>query len=162
MTSPKLFYFVPLLFLSFFGESREAFAHGSTIEYRKTQAIEIQANYEQNVPMANAQVTIYAPNNPSVPWQQGITDDQGRFSFIPDRTQPGFWEVKVRQAGHGSILTIPVAETTPAATVPTARSLVEGSNETYTPLQKTVMAMAGIWGCVGTALFFSRKKIDNC
>ncbi|MGD2183889.1 carboxypeptidase-like regulatory domain-containing protein [Lusitaniella coriacea] len=162
MTSPKLSYLLPLLLLSSFSGSREAFAHSSTIKYRQTQAIEIQANYEQNVPMVNAQVTIYAPNNPSTPWQQGITDEQGRYTFIPDRTQTGSWEVKVRQAGHGSILTIPVEETATATTVPTAQSFVGGSNEVYTPLQKTVMAMAGIWGCVGTALFFSRKKIDHC
>lgn len=153
-----------------------ALAHGSTIQFRKTEAIEIQARYDSGAPMREAQVTVYAPGDPSTPWLQGVTDQEGRFTFTPDFEQPGHWDVKVRQAGHGDIVSIPVGEVA-AATV-AAEDAVAGpadaaaapeaaaekvaraqwAGRAYTPLQKWTMGAVGIWGFVGTALFFTRRK----
>jgi nickel transport protein len=133
------------------GQPDRVSAHGVKISYEATQALEIQANYDSGEPMANAQVTIYAPNR-SEPWLKGSTDAQGRFTFTPDATQSGNWEVKVRRAGHGDILNIPVGQQATSVSG-------SGSGQTgYTPLQTTMMAAAVIWGFIGTALFFSRRK----
>lgn len=138
-----------LLFIPLVGWSTKASAHGATVDYQTVQAISINAVYDGGQPMADAQVTVYAPNDPSTPWSTGTTDEQGRFTFTPDADQPGNWEVKVRQAGHGDIVTIPVGET-----------VAEAGSDSYTPVQKALLGAAGAWGFLGTALFFARKKSD--
>jgi nickel transport protein len=138
-----------LVVLAVLGQGSRAIAHGAKINYQSTQALEIQANYESGEPMANAQVTVYTPGS-SEPWLKGTTDDKGRFAFSPDATKPGSWEVKVRQAGHGGIVNIPVA-------AKGGVSLNRGSTGN-TPIQTAAMAASVIWGFVGTAFFFARRK----
>lgn len=131
------------------GWSSKAIAHGAAIQYRQTQAVQIQANYSDGTPMNDAQVTIYAPDDPQNPKFQGTTDADGQFSFVPDIE--GNWDVKVRQSGHGDIVTIPVDEQQ-------IDNSTWSGGESYSPMQKAVMAAAGVWGFVGTALFFARKS----
>ncbi len=146
-------------------------AHGAHIEYQPTESIQIQARYDSGEPMKEAQVIVYAPDNPSEPWTQGTTDDQGRFVFAPDATQPGNWEVAVRQAGHGDIVAIPVgaeastvAENDPGASgaeaAPTEEVQPVAAPQTaqISPVQQGITIGAVIWGFVGTALFFARGK----
>ena len=150
----KWFFYISLLVLPVL--PKPTLAHGAKIEYRSTQGITIQANYDDGTPMKNAQVVIYAPSDRATPWMQGTTDNKGNFSFVPDSTIAGDWDVKVRQAGHGDLIAIPLAEGKTISQASTTKAISSGGN--YSPLQKTVMAMAGIWGFVGTALFFSRQK----
>ena len=138
---------VSVLLLSL-GLPVEAYAHGAKIEYTVNMTIDILAVYDNGEPMAGAQVVVYAPDDPSIPWLTGVCDDEGRFSFVPDTSKPGSWDVQVRQAGHGDIAHIPIGE----ATVGT------GSTGGYTPLQIVLMAACVVWGSVGTALYFSRKR----
>jgi nickel transport protein len=138
-----------LVFLAVLGQAGRAIAHGAKLEYKTTQALEIQASYDSGEPMANAQITVYAPGS-SDPWLKGNTDDKGRFTFSPDTTKPGNWEVKVRQAGHGDIATIPVGNA--------ATTLINRGSTGNTPAQTAVMAASVLWGFVGTALFFARRK----
>jgi nickel transport protein len=164
---------LPLFILPFIGWSTKALAHGTEIDYQNVQAIQIDAKYAGGQPMGNAQVTIYSPDNPSTPWKKGTTDEQGQFSFVPDPSKPGNWEVKVRQAGHGNIISIPVNQET--VTSPTnaeasgSKEVTESSNGLNllqvsqnktedTLLQKALLAGAGAWGFFGTALFFARGK----
>ena len=96
-------FLTPLLLLSALFQPDHATAHGVKIEHRMTQVVEIQATYDTGTPLKNAQVTVYAPENPTTPWKQGMTDEAGNFMFTPDAVQNGYWEVKVRQAGHGGL-----------------------------------------------------------
>ncbi len=141
-------WWMPVICLMVF-QAERAIAHGVALNYKTTQALEIQAKYDTGEPMKQAQVTVYAPNREK-PWLQGRTDDKGRFTFTPDASIPGSWEVKVRLAGHGDVVTIPVGATQADA------SANEGSG--YTPLQKGVMTASVVWGLIGTALFFWRRK----
>ena len=133
-------------------------SHGANIQYRETSAVTIQAKYDDGKPMANAQVVIYAPSDRATPWQKGTTDDLGNFTFVPDLTSQnvGDWDIKVRQSGHGDITTIPLGKEQLATANSQAQLRSTGGD--YTSTQKLVMAAAGIWGFVGTALFFSRSK----
>ena len=149
-------YLLPLLCMSFLPWSTKAFAHGSKIDYRETKAIEIQATYDNNEPMANAQVVIYGPDNPTKPWGKGTTNEQGRFTFTPDTEQQGNWDIKVRQAGHGNIISIPISSEGIAASQ--TNNALAGGQSNYTPLQKTLLGVTTAWGFVGTALFFARRK----
>ncbi|WP_071516548.1 carboxypeptidase-like regulatory domain-containing protein [Geitlerinema sp. PCC 9228] len=152
-----------------------AWGHGVSINYEVMQAIRVQAKYDSGDPMENAQVTVYAPNNPAEAWRTGTTDEQGYYVFIPNREITGNWEVKVRKAGHGNITTIPVEKTTEKNTEPTTTTTtsettasgdgspvqiaqMQGGSTGYTPLQRTVMGMVVVWGCVGTALFFMSRR----
>ena len=124
-------------------------AHGAKIEYDMVgHEITITAAYDSGEPMAGAQVTVYAPDNPSTPWLTGTCDDNGRFSFSADATKPGSWAVQVRQAGHGDIVHIPVGE------------IADGTGDSggFTTLQIVIMSACVIWGFIGTALFFARRK----
>jgi nickel transport protein len=144
-------------------------AHGVVLEHRQVSSVEVLAQFDTGEPMANAQVLVYAPANPNEAWQQGTTDDQGRFSFVPDADQPGSWEVMVRQAGHGAIATIPVSaedeagatgggdESAPTATVPATNAGISPSTN-LSPVQRGITIGSVIWGFVGTALFFARGK----
>ncbi|MEM6254701.1 MAG: carboxypeptidase-like regulatory domain-containing protein [Cyanobacteria bacterium P01_D01_bin.156] len=74
------------------------------------QVLRMQSTFSNGAPLKGAKVNVYSPNNPVTPWKQGVTDGEGRFSFSPDESLPGDWEVTIRQQGHGDILTVPVDE----------------------------------------------------
>ncbi|GAB4370525.1 MAG: carboxypeptidase regulatory-like domain-containing protein [Elainellaceae cyanobacterium] len=150
-------FIVPLVLLGL-GLPSKALAHGVEIEYQQTEAIEINATYDSGEPMAEAQVLVYAPDDPANPWMTGSTDAQGRFWFAPDRSQAGNWEVTIRQAGHGDIVTIPIEGGEAASAASPAETSPSSNQGTMTSLQKVLMGGAAIWGFVGTALFFARGK----
>lgn len=142
------------LFPTLAHDNAPALAHSSSVEFTLKQTVELRAVYESDRPMDNAQITIYSPADPATPWQTGTTDEQGHFRFTPD--QPGNWDVKVRQAGHGTLITIPIDTEGEVVT-----AVAETGGATYSPLQKTMMAIAILWGFIGTALFFTRKPADT-
>jgi len=148
MMNTKWKFIMPLILLLIFSLPTTAYAHGARIDYTINMTIDIVASYDTGEPMAGAQVVVYAPDNPSNAWLTGACDDEGRFSFTPDTSKPGTWDVQVRQSGHGDIVHIPIGEDTPAS----------GSTGGYSVLQIVLMAICGIWGCVGTAFYFSRRK----
>jgi nickel transport protein len=131
------------------GVTATASAHGAKIEYTISPAVEIHATYDTGEPLAEGQVTVYAPDDLTTPWLTGVCDEEGRFIFTPDPAKPGTWDVQVRQAGHGDIIHIPIGEGGEAA--------ASGSTG-YTPLQIVLMGASVGWGLIGTALFFSRKR----
>ena len=124
------------------------YAHGVSIGYRVDMTVEILAAYDTGGPMAGAQVSVYAPDDPTTPWLTGVCDDLGRFSFAPDASRPGTWAVRVRLAGHGDIIHIPVGDS----------SATGGGASGYSTLQIVLMAVCVIWGSIGTALHFARKR----
>lgn len=125
-----------------------ALAHGAELQYIERSAIEITAHYDSGMPMANAQVAVFAPGSPAEPWLTGTCDSEGQFFFTPDPEIPGLWEVQVRLAGHGDLIRIEVDENTIGAAGTTG----------FTSLQKLLMALSVIWGLIGTALYFSRRQ----
>ena len=146
-------------------------AHGTKISYEKTEAIVIKAAYNTGEPMGKAQISVYAPDNPSQPWLTVTTDSEGRFLFQPDSTKSGNWEVKVRHLGHGGVVKVPVTAAQPTETQetqPTASPnsstpeqvvrVPESESLEYTPVQRGLMIASVIWGCVGTTLFFLNRK----
>ena len=127
-----------------------AYAHGAKIDYTISTAIEIVARYDNGDPMAGAQVTVYAPDAPSTPWLNGKCDDEGHFSFTPDTSIPGRWDIQVRQAGHGDMVHIDIDED----------MITGGSSRGYSTEQIVLMSVCVIWGIIGTALYFHRRRAD--
>jgi len=122
-------------------------AHGVILEYTSDVKIEITARYDSGTPMAGAQVAVYAPGDPTTPWLTGVCDEEGRYSFVPDTAQPGIWDIQVRLAGHGGIIHVPVGSSEAAA-----------SGGGFSHLQIGLMVACVVWGTVGTALYFSRRR----
>ena len=141
--------FLPILGLPIvLGLPIKAYAHGVIIEYTVDVAIEVVAMYDNGEPMAGAQVVVYAPDDPSTPWMTGVCDDKGRFTFVPDASKPGTWDIQVRQAGHGGMVHISIGEGMLATT----------ETGGFGVLQIVLMSACVIWGFVGTALYFSRRR----
>ena len=124
-----------------------AFGHGVAIEYQTTKAVGLTARYDTGEPLSNGQVTIYAPDNPSTPWKTGQCDEEGRFTFTPDPSKTGTWDIQVRKAGHGGMIHVNVG----------GEETVAGSTG-YTTPQIVLMVACVVWGFIGTALFFKRRK----
>ena len=137
-----------LAVLLLFGLTTTAHAHGAKIEYTIDMTVEIRAAYDSGKPMAGAQVTVYAPNNPAQPWLTGVCDQDGRFTFVPDPSLPGTWDVQVRLAGHGDMLHITIGQD--GAT---------GGSSGFGGLQLVLMGATTVWGFVGTALYLSRRTL---
>ena len=138
-------------------------AHGAKIEYGQATAIVIRATYDDGTPMKQAQAVVYAPDDPTIPWIKGMTDEEGKFIFVPDQEISGNWDVKVRQSGHGNIISIPIQKGVIASQEKSEFAKVQlwSSSSDFSLLQKIIMAAAGVWGFIGTALFFSRKQVNE-
>lgn len=118
-------------------------AHGVTIDYRLESAVHIVAAYDTGEPMAEAQVAVFSPDDKQNPWLVGTTDENGEFSFTPDMTLMGEWDIQVRQAGHGDMIHLDLSGNT-------------NTSNSLTVPQIVLISLSILWGCVGTALYFKR------
>lgn len=135
-----------------------ALAHAALVEAHMLAAIRIVAVYDTGEPMAQAQVIVYAPDAPASAWSRGVTDDEGRFDFVPDPALPGRWSVQVRQAGHGAIAHVDIPSATEGARVETAVLIATDGSAGLTLLQRLTMVALVAWGALGTGLFFMRRR----
>lgn len=101
---------IPLLVLGALSIPVKALAHMVETNYFLNDELEFQTTFSNGEPLKGADVMVYSPDNPTQPWAKGVTDSQGRFSFMPDENRSGEWEVTIRKQGHGDRLTIPVGE----------------------------------------------------
>ncbi|MGM0404335.1 MAG: carboxypeptidase regulatory-like domain-containing protein [Thermodesulfobacteriota bacterium] len=147
------FVFPVLLFVFFLTGAVHVYAHGVAADYAKVSGIEIAAAYDNGQPLAGGQVIVYAPDNPATPWMRSVLDDQGKFGFIPDHDITGTWSVQVRQTGHGAMIHIPISSEGIEQSDAASGRLGNG--------QKAVIAVCVVWGGIGTALFFSRRKKEK-
>ncbi len=142
-----LTFIVTLAFLVPVLPAQVALGHGVELSSSIREGVEISAAFEGGGPMAEAQVSVFAPGEPVEPWLRGSTDEDGRFFFVPDYERPGTWEVQVRQAGHGGIVRVEID----------SEGAVQTTAGGLTALQRALMAACVIWGSIGTALYFRRR-----
>jgi len=158
-------FIIPLIFLSALSLQEKTIAHGVKIEHQITPAIKINAVYDTGLPLVNTPVTVYAPNTPSKPWLKGTTNEEGNFIFSFDSSQPGYWQIKVGQAGHGELVSIPLqvdkSHNFNNKKINNSNYYLASTSNDYNPLQKGFMIGCIVWGFVGTGLFFWRFKTQN-
>lgn len=85
------------------------FGHGVRINHTIDETsgeITVVAAFDTGEPLAEAQIIIFAPNDLVNPWLTDTTDEDGAYTFTPDYEIEGFWDVQVRQAGHGGLVNI--------------------------------------------------------
>lgn len=146
-----------IMLLTFLGSPSTAFAHLLETNYLiPTQTkLEIQAVFSSGEPLPLAPVKVFAPNDPSKPWMEGTTDEQGKFAVVIDKSIEGEWEVEIgdlENSEHGDILTIPVG-----------KSGIEGNEISQRLPQKENKGIKqiAILGFATIAGVFGRKLIKN-
>ncbi len=148
-------------------------AHGVEIAHTidpTSGIITVRAAFDTGEALSEAQVAIFAPSDMINPWMTGVTDTDGVFTFAPDYTIEGVWDVQIRKAGHGGLIHL----TLNASMIPPADSLVSAApvsadspaqnnllGNGFTPVQVIIMSASVIWGFIGTALYFSRRKTGS-
>jgi len=185
-------------------------AHGVRINHTidaSTGAITITAAFDTGEVLNEAAVVIFAPNDLMNPWSTDVMDETGSYTFIPDYSIEGFWDIQVRKAGHGGLINVEITgdmmpDTTEVTddeanartitlsdgsqvtvtgdvnfimdgdTLIFATELSNSDTETspvqsvtqtqstngFTTAQIIIMSLSVIWGFVGTALYFMRRK----
>ena len=91
--------FVTILLL-FSGFITICLAHGTSCKVFKDSTLIIKAEYDDGTVMSYAEVLIFSPDDKNIEYQNGRTDKNGIFAFVPDKT--GIWQIKVNDGmGHG-------------------------------------------------------------
>ncbi|WP_035986940.1 carboxypeptidase-like regulatory domain-containing protein [Leptolyngbya sp. KIOST-1] len=98
--------------LALVGFPTQASAHQVETFYTLGNQLEFQSQFSTGEPFVGATVSVFAPNNPDQPWLSTTTDDKGRFSFLPDESIPGNWEVAIEDdtLSHADYWTVPVGD----------------------------------------------------
>lgn len=139
--------------------SGAAWAHGVQITYtpdaNNPHQINLQALFDTGEPLAQGSVTVYAPANPAEPWLQTTTDQEGNFQFVPDGQQPGQWDVKVRQAGHGGLVHLELVAARGGLVLAEGDTL---STQTPNRGQQWLGAALVLGGLLGLGLWVDRQK----
>jgi len=93
----RIFWFFLLAIL---GTSGPGLAHGVHHEVLTDSSVIIRVEYEEGGAMSYADVFVYSPDDDKVEYQNGRTDKNGVFAFVPDK--PGVWKIRVDDGqGHG-------------------------------------------------------------
>lgn len=205
----KLFFSACIVMLS----TMPSLAHGVRIDHTIDAIsgdITITAAFDTGEVLDEAAVVIFAPDDLINPWGTGVMDETGSYTFTPDYTIEGFWDIQVRKAGHGGLINVeitadmmpdPTNRATATDDEANARTITlsDGSQVTiigeinfnvnddtvifeteqsssaletsavqsvaqtqrssgFTTAQIVIMSLSVIWGFVGTALYFMRRK----
>lgn len=146
-----------LAFISLLGLPTKAFAHALATDFALDAAnrLNIEAGFSSGEPFGEAKVVVYAPNNPSEPWMEGTTDEEGNFAFEPDPTIPGDWRIEIGEYDHMDILTVPA----------TATGIEVDAISRVTPTNRTPLAVAVgtaiLVGGAGATVLLSRRKMAS-
>lgn len=126
-----------------------SYSHGVEYKISKNEVYTVSMNYGDGEGMNYTGYKIYSPGSDTV-FQSGLTDKNGKLSFIPDAA--GEWRVEVNDdTGHA------------AAVIVKTDKISDGniaSGNSLNIIQKIIMAVCVIWGAAGTAFYFrSRKQV---
>ena len=131
-----------------------ALAHGTSIQMTVVDetTLELHALFDTGEPMSEAQITVYAADNPTQAWHSGVADENGFYAFDVDTSIRGEWAISIRTAGHGEILHLNVLRN---GTI----SLEEVAER---PFWQTILIAAAVVAALGgIAYWYSRPKIKR-
>jgi nickel transport protein len=123
-------------------------AHGTSCKIFKDSTLIIKAEYDDGTVMSYAEVLIFSPDDKTIEYQNGRTDKNGIFAFVPDK--PGNWRIKVNDGmGHGIVKEITVD----------TRISINAVNAGNSVKNNYITAVAVIIGITGFLFYLkSRKK----
>ena len=99
------------------GSPTAARAHGLYLSRTEGRAVTLHAGYSTGAPVAYGEVMVFAPDDTATEFQNGRTDRNGDFAFLPDA--PGPWRITV-DAGMGHRVRLDLAIGADAAKLPPA------------------------------------------
>lgn len=124
------------------------FSHGVICDFIQKN-VGLKITYEDGTPFVNANVDLYSPDDYKNPILKSTTDEKGQFFFEPDKA--GTWIVMIRDnMGHGTRKNITIGDD--------LQPISENNKNSLNFVQKIIIAISVIWGLIGTALFYNRKK----
>lgn len=107
-------------------------AHGTDYRLIDKKTVVAEFFYSDKTPMQYAEILIFSPANDKIEFQNGRTDQNGRFAFLAET--PGNWQVKVNDGmGHAVHATVAVKRPEPG---PQAATEISG-NEPKAVAQKS-------------------------
>ncbi len=138
--------FLVFYIIMLWGEN-SALAHGVEYEIRENKAAIIKISYDDGEPMSYAEVKIFSPYNAGIEYQNGRTDSNGCFAFIPDK--PGEWKVVVNDGmGHGISKKVTIME----------GLNVDIVNKGFYRWQKLITGISIIFGLTGLIFYIRVRK----
>jgi len=122
-------------------------AHGVVYEVKEDKAVILKVGYDDGEPMSYAEVEIFSPRDEKIEYQNGRTDEEGCFAFLPNAV--GEWKVKVNDGmGHGVVTKIPVKE----------GMKTDISYRGFPRWQRLITGISIIWGLTGLILYLKVRK----
>jgi len=127
-----------------------AWAHGVVYELKEGKTVIIKVNYDDGEPMSYAEVKIFSPDNKDIEHQNGRTDKNGCFAFLPD--QIGKWKVIVNEGtGHGVVKEVEIKEAIK----------IEATTKGWPRWQKLITGISIIWGLTGLVYYFKIREREK-
>ncbi|HPF07722.1 MAG TPA: hypothetical protein PK293_16895 [Spirochaetota bacterium] len=137
------------MIILFITSSDVLYSHGVEYKISKNKVYTVSMNYSDGEIMNYTNYKIYSPGSESV-FQSGLTDKNGKISFIPDAA--GEWKVDVNDdTGHAASVIVKAGQVSDV-------SIASGNSLNI--FQKIIMAICVIWGAAGTALYFRSRKVS--
>ena len=135
-------------------------AHAIQTNYLlESDTLEIQSVFGaiEESPNPNAQVTIYAPNNPEQPWLETQTDGNGEFSFKPDFELQGEWAVEIGDGNseHWDRIIVPITDQ--GIDYIEISDLPSDDHQHYDLANPVLITLIGLSGAIGLKLL-TRKS----
>ena len=127
-------------------------AHGVVYEVKEDKTVIIKVAYDDGEPMSYAEIKIFSPDNKNIEHQNGRTDKNGCFAFLPDEV--GKWKVVVNDGmGHGVVTEVNVEK---------AMKIEKTSYKAWSRWQGLITGLSIIWGLTGLFFYFKvRKRITS-
>lgn len=150
MTEMKWVFGKAALFLAAYTVSAAAAAHAHDVlhEITRSHAVVVKVGYDTGEAMRYAEVTIFSPRDKKIEFQNGRTDANGSFAFLPD--MPGEWKIVVNDGtGHGLSTTFSVDKTMNAQISPGM----------FARLKKLLIGISVLFGISGILYYFRARRI---
>ncbi len=135
---------VLLIFLN----TEKVWAHDVIHEIHQKNAVIVTVGYETGEIMSYGEVTIYSPKDEKIEFQNGRTDANGSFAFVPD--MPGEWKIVIDDGnGHGFSEIFIVNE----------NMKIEITQSMFNRFKKLFAGIAMLFGLLGFFYYFHARKL---
>jgi nickel transport protein len=138
-----------------------AFGHGVSYGMAESKALTVFFAYTGSEPMSYVPVLVFGPQStPDLEYQNGRTDAQGKFAFVPDRS--GEWRVEASDGtGHKGVMTVTVTEdmlTSGGATSGDAAYSAARSAGTPPMAERTILGLSLLANLCLAGLLLRKRK----
>lgn len=88
----------------------QLFAHGVGFDLKSSESVQlVQFKYADGKPLTYCEILVYGPEDDEIEFQNGRTDRNGYFAFLPDKE--GVWLVEIKDTqGHNATAQIVISE----------------------------------------------------